>query len=386
MKKKVIIVVITILFYVLFLSPPVRAQTARMPEPPVNNGRLFIDVDEGHWAYQPIKRLSDRNIIMGYPDGSYKPQKKVQRKEYALMLASIAGLKSPVPEEHIYADVPAGVWYGPAVAAVRLYMPGSAGQDGQNYFHPDEDAARQDVISALVKALRVNYKQVDPRILQETFMDYKQIAQDVRLQVAWAVQNNLIRGFPDGSFRPREGITRAEVAAILYRAYFVDNSIKGLIENKEVKPFSSSSPAYQNLTGLLNNKYGQLPAGAYKVEYFARDENYYDGEGLQVLYIFGRIDDVKYFRWEAEFAGVYDQVKEFNEAVALEAARMYPQKNILVMLGHTFTRYFDVSDVYDKKYLSKTGDGWRFERFYTGVLVKNGVIAMVWVEDLLNKQ
>ncbi|MFC3801532.1 S-layer homology domain-containing protein [Cohnella sp. GCM10012308] len=54
------------------------------------------------------------------------------------------------------------------------------------------------------------------------FTDEDQISPGLKTYVDVAADHNLISGYPDGTFRPQASITRAEVAALLYR------SIKGI--------------------------------------------------------------------------------------------------------------------------------------------------------------
>ena len=42
---------------------------------------IFKDVDESHWAYEAIKELSDDGILVGYDDGTFKPEEPVTRAE-----------------------------------------------------------------------------------------------------------------------------------------------------------------------------------------------------------------------------------------------------------------------------------------------------------------
>ena len=48
---------------------------------------IFKDVDESHWAYEAIKELSDARylrvdgILVGYEDGTFKPDEPVTRAE-----------------------------------------------------------------------------------------------------------------------------------------------------------------------------------------------------------------------------------------------------------------------------------------------------------------
>ena len=38
-------------------------------------------------------------------------------------------------------------------------------------------------------------------------------------EIRWAKENGLVKGFPDGSFKPNQGVTRAEICAILFRFF-----------------------------------------------------------------------------------------------------------------------------------------------------------------------
>ena len=42
---------------------------------------IFKDVDVSHWAYEAIKELSDDGILVGYEDGTFKPDEPVTRAE-----------------------------------------------------------------------------------------------------------------------------------------------------------------------------------------------------------------------------------------------------------------------------------------------------------------
>ena len=43
------------------------------------------DMDTNHWAYKQIKDLSEQSIVIGYPDGTFKPDENVTRAEFASM-------------------------------------------------------------------------------------------------------------------------------------------------------------------------------------------------------------------------------------------------------------------------------------------------------------
>ena len=58
---------------------------------------------------------------------------------------------------------------------------------------------------------------IDESILKDNFKDYDQISPNLRLEVAQAINNDLLKGFPDKTFRPLEPVTRGQVATLLYR-------------------------------------------------------------------------------------------------------------------------------------------------------------------------
>lgn len=46
----------------------------------------FADIDEAHWAYKHIAKCVEKEIMLGYPDGSFKPEKQMTRAEIAAII------------------------------------------------------------------------------------------------------------------------------------------------------------------------------------------------------------------------------------------------------------------------------------------------------------
>ncbi|MFD0712231.1 S-layer homology domain-containing protein [Paenibacillus sp. GCM10027626] len=81
-------------------------------------------------------------------------------------------------------------------------------------YRPDQAVTRQELIAILARALK-------PQAGAEQapgFRDEAKIGKWASAAVAAAVQAGWITGYSDGSFRPQEGITRVELAAVLARA------------------------------------------------------------------------------------------------------------------------------------------------------------------------
>ncbi|MHA2070082.1 MAG: S-layer homology domain-containing protein, partial [Candidatus Thorarchaeota archaeon] len=64
----------------------VRALEGNPPDNYCGGVDPFTDISSSHWACGHIKRLSELGITAGYPDGTYKPSKKVNRGEIAVYI------------------------------------------------------------------------------------------------------------------------------------------------------------------------------------------------------------------------------------------------------------------------------------------------------------
>ena len=64
---------------------------------------LFPDVPENHWAYAYVKKLADRGLLEGYPDGEFKGDRTMTRYEFAAIFARALdnGLKMDADTEHM---------------------------------------------------------------------------------------------------------------------------------------------------------------------------------------------------------------------------------------------------------------------------------------------
>ena len=181
---------------------------------------VFTDVPRDSWAAPYVYELVDRGIVGGFGDGTFGPDFPVQRCEYAKMLVNITPL--PLSDSLVspYSDVPNWEWYFPYVNSCLKYIPGYT-SGGTLYFRPEWDASREDVAAALVKVKKINlepYSDADT-YLREKFSDVETISTHNRIYIAAAVDKGYLTGDEEGTFRGNSSITRAEVAAILCRAF-----------------------------------------------------------------------------------------------------------------------------------------------------------------------
>jgi hypothetical protein len=180
----------------------------------------FSDIDNKFWAYNAIKDLSTRKIISGYPDGLYRPDKIVTRAEFAKIMVLAAGLNAKLVTTSSFADVKTNEWFSPYIETAKSYLNGYTLPDGTISYHPNAPATREDIVIAMVKLKGFdNTKLPDLSIIEAMFKDYDSISTFALPYIAIGVESKLVSGYPDQTFRPQQSLTRAQAAAILWRAF-----------------------------------------------------------------------------------------------------------------------------------------------------------------------
>ncbi|WP_167858998.1 S-layer homology domain-containing protein [Paenibacillus cymbidii] len=90
-----------------------------------------------------------------------------------------------------------------------------------------------------------------------TFTDTARIGYWAQKAVAQAVQAGIINGYEDGSFRPDEAITRAEMAAMLANAKGLSvesNAATGFADDKDIPAWAKGAVAAAKESGLIEGK------------------------------------------------------------------------------------------------------------------------------------
>jgi hypothetical protein len=113
--------------------------------------------------------------------------------------------------------------------------------NGQYLFKPGEAALREDIAVAVVKLKGYDIDRADLSIPAAMFSDYDSISASCRPYVAVAVERSLISGYPDGTFRAQQTITRAEAATLLWRAFQYGNDNK-VVEGGESTKTDTPTP------------------------------------------------------------------------------------------------------------------------------------------------
>ena len=154
--------------------------------------------------------------IYGYEDSTFRPEGNMTRAEAAAMLARLQGLDLSNKARPNFVDVRSG-WYNAAINAVvnAGYMKGYP--DGT--FRPNGKITRAE-FAQMIKAIDKANTGMAP------FADAKGHWAEAAINQAYA--NDRIAGYPDGTFRPNNHITRAEAVTVFNKLYDRSVSLKGL--------------------------------------------------------------------------------------------------------------------------------------------------------------
>ncbi|MBU7006143.1 S-layer homology domain-containing protein [Phosphitispora fastidiosa] len=220
--KRLFLKLVTILLFSQFASVPSWAASS-LP------GHNFSDVPANHWAHEAVSELASRGIVKGFPDGMFRPDLNVTREQFAVMIVLAAGLETSYSDTPKYRDVPPDYWAYPYIEAAKPYFSGYTSDSG-SYFKPSSVAVREDVAAALVRAKGYADDEPNLALLEEKFVDRDQISPEAKKLVSIAVEKELIKGYPDHTFRGKGNVTRAEAAAAIYSAaFFKPNELAGIV-------------------------------------------------------------------------------------------------------------------------------------------------------------
>lgn len=175
----------------------------------------FKDVPSTYWAQTFIQELATRNIIKGFPDGSFRPNDPVTRAQFAAMLNQAIN-KNPIRSNVTFVDVPTSYWAAPAIQ--KSYTIGFMSGYPGNIFKPNENIQRVQILVSLANGLGFVPAKPTATTMQ-AYSDASNIPNYALNSVAAATENRMVVNYPNIKLlNPNQPATRAEVAAFIYQA------------------------------------------------------------------------------------------------------------------------------------------------------------------------
>ncbi|HYX15712.1 MAG TPA: S-layer homology domain-containing protein [Nostoc sp.] len=204
----------------------------------------FSDVSSNYWAAQFIQELSQRGVIAGFPDGTFRPEDAVTRAQFAAMVNK-AFQKAQQRQAINFVDVPSNYWASSAIG--QAYTIGFLSGYPGNRFEPNQAIPRQQVLVSLANGLAYTPSGNTESTLQY-FNDASNIASYARSPIAAATQKQIVVNYPNVKFlNPTATATRAQVAAFIYQALVSSNQASA-INSPYVVAAGSTTPTAVSVT------------------------------------------------------------------------------------------------------------------------------------------
>ncbi len=198
----------------------------------------FNDIDN-HWAVKQIYKMTAKKVVYGYSDGTFKPDKGVTHLEAVVMILRVLGLEEQTLSTYpssMFADKIKKVPTWAKGYVTLAYEKGIIKQADLAKIINTTPATRQDVAVYLYRSF-VTGKVAANTTAALKFTDLSAISQNAKEAVAAVVDQGIIKGNPDGTFKPAKGVSRAEIGAMLYiyddkMKNEIDFDAVGTIDNK----------------------------------------------------------------------------------------------------------------------------------------------------------
>ncbi len=172
----------------------------------------FTDVPTDHPFFAEISWLVAEGITTGYPDGTFKPDRRVNRQAMAAFLYRLAGEPAFTPPgAPSFSDVGAS---HPFFTEIEwLASTGITGGFPDGTFRPGGEVSRQAMAAFLYRFAG------EPAFTPPGTPTFPDVAASHPFftEIEWLASTAITGGFPDGGFKPSRGVTRQAMAAFLYR-------------------------------------------------------------------------------------------------------------------------------------------------------------------------
>ncbi|MBM7551683.1 S-layer homology domain-containing protein [Thalassobacillus pellis] len=175
-----------------------------------NAEAVFTDLDPTPWAEEEITYLSNLDIINGYGNGKFGPTNNITRAQVALMLVTDLHPERQTAVDPGFTDVTKSNFYYDAIAIAfeKGYLNGYP--DGS--FQPSATISRAEAAVMVDRAYEIKGEGDATHF------------SDVNVGYSWALDSildlssqNIINGYPSGTFQPGNSINRAEFSVVMAR-------------------------------------------------------------------------------------------------------------------------------------------------------------------------
>lgn len=172
-------------------------------------GYKFTDVNDSHSHSSSIYKLADRQVLKGYADGTFRPNKPVTRGQVASIITSVLKLDTSNISNPGFVDVAPGNSHYAGIAALVEARILSGYGDGT--FRPNAPLTRGQMAKILVKAFQ--FKETGSAATPFTDVNSSEYITFINT----LYELGITKGTSKSTFSPNKHVTRGQLASFVLR-------------------------------------------------------------------------------------------------------------------------------------------------------------------------
>lgn len=181
-----------------------------------DNGNFFEDIEPGAWYYDYVDRAVSEGLFKGMTANSFEPNTNLSRAMLVTILYRMAGSPSVSGLKEPFSDVNSKHWaykeiiWGYNNEIIKGYPDGT--------FMPNKDISRQELCAMIARYAKLSgYPLETSKKAVSGFKDAGSIGKSFKDDVNALCAFGIIQGFEDNTIRPASNATRAQAATMILR-------------------------------------------------------------------------------------------------------------------------------------------------------------------------
>ena len=199
-------------------------QPPALPKDDGNNWS-FTDVGSDYWAYEDIKQAVYSGLLAGTATNTFSPETSLTRGMLVTILERLQGDDEKADGTSSFSDVKADAYYADAVAWAEENNLIAGYTDGT--FKPNKAITREEFMTILFRyALTKQYDTgIENTEGLMSYSDEASVSDYSEEAMLWAVDHQYLRGTAANTLSPKGTTTRAQATAILMRFLNAENAV-----------------------------------------------------------------------------------------------------------------------------------------------------------------
>ncbi len=205
----------------------IEAIRSKVEEAKKSNVKIDLADLKGHWAKTTFTTFVKLQMIVGFEDGTYRPNGQTTRAEFAAIIARVFDINGGDAKDAAELSYINSHWAKTEIH--NLARVGIINGYGDGTFKPNKTISREEMVIILSRI--VNLTDVDKDGSKGDFTDMSNASPFAVNSIKDAAQAGIINGMPNGGFDPKGTSTRAEALTIIANALKLNPQIKTILNS-----------------------------------------------------------------------------------------------------------------------------------------------------------